>query len=90
MPTYSYDGHGINDAQSEFKPRLATLTKEGHERKVGPLFAAAPDMLTALEFVVGLTNGKNRFAPKLSMQDANREWAKFVRMARKVISEAKA
>jgi len=90
MPNqYSFDGHGINDKGQEFAPRLATLTKEGQERKVGPLFAASPDMLTALEFVVSHTEG-TRFAPSLSMQEANKTWRAFLAMARKAIRDAKA
>ena len=91
MPNqFTYDGQGINDKGSEFAPRLATLTKEGHERKVGPLFATSPDLLAALEFIVGRTDSKNRFAPDLSMQDAGKAWAAFLKLARKAIKDAKA
>lgn len=43
----SYDGHGINGTD-EYRTRLATFTgPEG--RSFGPLFAAAPELLEALE-----------------------------------------
>jgi len=91
MPNqYSFDGHGINDKGSEFAPRLATLTKEGHERKVGPLFAASPDLRDALQFVLSHTNAQNQFGATLSMHDAGKAWNSFLKMARKAMQDAKA
>ncbi len=49
--TYSFDGKGINGAD-EYRSRLATLTDEGHKQKIGPLFAASPEILEALEALV--------------------------------------
>jgi len=48
MKTYTFDGHGINGAD-EYKSRLATLTNEGHAKNIGKLFAAAPELMEALE-----------------------------------------
>jgi len=52
MNKYSFDGHGINDALDQYKPRLATLTPEGKGNGHGELLAAAPDLLTALERMI--------------------------------------
>lgn len=47
MKKLSYDGFGINGTD-EYRTRLATFTgPEG--RMYGPLFAAAPELLEALE-----------------------------------------
>jgi hypothetical protein len=50
MRAYSFDGHGINDAIDQYKPRLATLTQEGKAH--GALLAAAPELLTSLERMI--------------------------------------
>lgn len=46
---FTFDGKGINDANDQYRQRLATLTDAGHEAKIGPLLAAAPEMLTHLQ-----------------------------------------
>ena len=50
----SYDGFGIN-GRDEFRSRIATFAaglSEEQRREFGPLFAAAPQMLRALEAIV--------------------------------------
>lgn len=42
----SFDGFGIN-GPDEYKSRLATLTPAGQALNVGPLLAAAPELLEA-------------------------------------------
>lgn len=44
----SFDGFGINGTD-QYRSRLATLTQYGQKQNVGPLFAAAPELLEALE-----------------------------------------
>ncbi len=55
METYTFDGHGINGAD-EYKSRLATLTDEGITQNIGNLFAAAPELLAALEYLQAMPN----------------------------------
>ncbi len=43
----SFDGKGIND-RDEFRSRIATFTTEDHAKEYGALFAAAPELLAAL------------------------------------------
>ena len=52
MKAYSFDGHGINDAMDQYKPRLATFTSEAKGQGHGELFAAAPELLNALERMI--------------------------------------
>lgn len=51
---FSFDGHGINDAD-KYARRLATFTdyakEDGTAARLGPMFAAAPDMLAALHTI---------------------------------------
>ena len=47
----SFDGFGVNGSD-EYKSRLATLTPEGKRLNVGPLLAAAPDLLAAIDHVL--------------------------------------
>jgi hypothetical protein len=49
-PELTYDGHGIN-GPDEYRSRVATFTNGADAAKYGPLFATAPDLLAALEFV---------------------------------------
>lgn len=42
---FTFDGHGINDANNEYKPRVATLTTPYKTAAVGNLLAAAPELL---------------------------------------------
>lgn len=51
QPTLSYDGRGIN-GPDEYRTRLATFTSREQADKWGPLFAAAPDLLEALRYIV--------------------------------------
>ncbi len=48
MHKFTFDGHGINDANGEYKPRVATLTSPYKTAEIGNMLAAAPDLLTAL------------------------------------------
>ena len=48
---FTFDGHGINDADNEYKPRIATLQPYYKTSKVGNLLAAAPDLLASLQFL---------------------------------------
>lgn len=45
---FSFDGFGINGAD-QYSSRLANLTQYGQKQNVGRLFAAAPELLEALE-----------------------------------------
>ena len=49
---FTFDGHGINDAENEYKPRVATLQPEYKTAEVGNLLAAAPELLGALKTIV--------------------------------------
>jgi len=49
--TLSFDGFGINGPDVH-RSRIATFTPGADAAKWGPLFAAAPEMLDALEAVV--------------------------------------
>lgn len=51
MKQFNFDGKGINGGD-EYMSRIATLTEHGHSLAVGRLFAAAPELLAALESVV--------------------------------------
>lgn len=46
---FTYDGQGINDAQDEYKARVATLQPKYKTAEVGNVLAAAPVLLTALK-----------------------------------------
>lgn len=48
---FSFDGFGINGAD-QYSSRLATLTPEGQKQNVGKLFAAAPELLEALQLIL--------------------------------------
>jgi hypothetical protein len=48
MNQFTFDGFGVNGCD-EYKSRLATLTETGHQLKVGPLLAAAPELLESLK-----------------------------------------
>lgn len=50
-PELSFDGFGIN-GPDEHRSRVATFANAEIGRKYGPLFAAAPDLLYALEAAV--------------------------------------
>lgn len=45
---FTFDGFGVNGAD-EYRSRLATLTEAGHAAKVGPMFAAAPELMAELK-----------------------------------------
>lgn len=47
-PELSFDGKGIN-GPDEYRERVATFRNDEGARKYGPLFAAAPDLLAALQ-----------------------------------------
>ncbi len=49
----SFDGKGIN-GPDEFRTRLATFITDEDAKSYGPLFAAAPDLLAALEAIMSL------------------------------------
>ncbi len=57
MNTLSFDGCGINDKRNEYAPRVATFSRktssDSHDyaKEFGPMFAAAPDMLKALQAI---------------------------------------
>lgn len=42
----TFDGFGINGGD-EYMSRIATFTEHGHSLKIGPLLAAAPELLEA-------------------------------------------
>ena len=46
---FSFDGKGINDKSDVYASRVATLTEHGHNINAGPLLAAAPELLAALQ-----------------------------------------
>ena len=48
MFKFTFDGHGINDANDEYKPRVATLNTPYKNVEIGILLAAAPELLEAL------------------------------------------
>lgn len=52
MIELSYDGCGINDLRSEYAPRIATFVSADAGEHFGKLFAAAPDLLEALEITL--------------------------------------
>lgn len=47
-PELTYDGIGIN-GPDEHRSRVAAFDKQADADKYGPLFAAAPDLLAALQ-----------------------------------------
>lgn len=47
----SFDGKGINGGD-EYMSRIATFTEHGHSLNIGPLLAAAPELLDALDGVL--------------------------------------
>ena len=51
--TMTFDGVGIN-GNDVYRSRLATLTEEGTRLNIGPLLAAAPEMLEALKAILAL------------------------------------
>ena len=51
MTDLSFDGKGIN-GPDEYRSRLATFTNDDAADTFGPLFAAAPNLLAALEAIV--------------------------------------
>lgn len=57
FPSFNFDGCGIN-GRDQYRERLATLTKEGHRLQVGPLFAAAPELLAYAKFEAETMSGK--------------------------------
>lgn len=50
----NYDGHGVNDLNQPFAPRIATLKEEYKQTGVGELLASAPELLEALEHITKL------------------------------------
>ena len=46
---FTFDGHGVNDANDEYKSRVATLTEPYKNAEVGNLLAAAPELLKNLQ-----------------------------------------
>lgn len=76
-PTLSFDGMGIN-GPDEYRTRLATFRNPSAAKEWGPLFAAAPDMLVALEAIFPLLMGDGFIEQH------------HIDAVRKVISKAKA
>lgn len=74
---FSFDGRGISGTD-KYRSRLATLTEAGHAAKVGPLFAAAPDMLAALQALSDW--GREHTSPR----DANSPHALLVAAAKAI------
>ncbi len=70
---FSYDGRGVNSC-GMYRGRIANILAGYHH--VGPLLAAAPDLLTALERVVVYIESAGLIPP-------------CVREARKIINKAK-
>lgn len=84
---FSFDGFGIN-GRDEHRSRLATLTTEGHAEGVGPLLAAAPEMLAALEELEdALTHSGQCQCCQGSNDDGHDEDCRIL-IARKVIAKA--
>jgi len=52
FPGFSFDGRGINGRDS-FRSRLATLTEAGHAERIGPVLAAAPELLDLIRALMG-------------------------------------
>lgn len=52
----SYDGCGINDKDA-YRTRIATFTETEYAEKYGNLFAAAPELLEALEIFICAREG---------------------------------
>ena len=52
----SFDGKGIN-GPDQFRSRVATFTNDADAAKYGPLFAAAPELLTACKTVLRYGSG---------------------------------
>ncbi len=57
---WSFDGHGINDTASKYRPRIATLSPSyahnpdySRREDIGTLLAASPAMLAALDAIAG-------------------------------------
>ncbi len=89
---FTFDGFGIN-GRDEYRTRLATLTETGQREKVGPLFAASPDLREALEAAWDLLNDSD---VRFMICDGGRghlgEQAKYhaaKRLAQKATSKAK-
>lgn len=60
---WSFDGAGINDTSSKYRPRIATLSPSyahnadySRREDIGTLLAAAPTMLAALEAIARCDN----------------------------------
>lgn len=51
MRNFTFDGVGVNDANDEYKRRVATLAADYMKPEIGNLLAAAPELLHALELV---------------------------------------
>lgn len=56
----NWDGCGVNDSD-EYRSRIATFTEHGRKNRpeLGPVFAAAPELLEALETILDeLSDGR--------------------------------
>lgn len=87
--SFSFDGCGIN-GRDEYRTRLATLTQEGHNQKVGPLFAAAPKLLAALDRLIFAAECRdNTTGDQIRLIEVKAELAAAVIQARAAIAETK-
>lgn len=58
---WTFDGCGVNGADAH-RARLATLTSAGQQVGAGPVMATAPELLEALEGVMGWWRGTPAFS----------------------------
>lgn len=79
---FTFDGHGINDASNEYKPRVATLQPDYKTPEVGNLMAAAPELLKALiALMYAVEASGNDVATKYG-------WPKAIKLTREAIAKA--
>ena len=64
--TLSYDGHGINGSD-EYRSRIATFSESADRDTYVPLFAAAPEMYTALKRICELAGATRDETATLAM-----------------------
>ncbi len=87
--TLSFDGHGINGPDVH-RSRLATFAPGADKAKWGPLFAAAPEMLEALEACIPWL-GKAIFydLASLPVEAPREDLSKVLSMAGAAVSKAR-
>jgi hypothetical protein len=89
-PVLSFDGRGIN-GPTKYRERVATFASDKVAKEWGPLFAAAPKLLTELELLLADVEGEHagEAAYGIPITDPEHPWHERVMRARAAIAKAK-